>query len=43
MKNFKTRLSGLVLLAPTIFEDDRGSFFESYNELAFKEFGIDVK
>jgi len=34
-------ISGLILLQPTIFNDDRGCFFESYNQEIFKKLGID--
>lgn len=38
-----TEIPGLLLIEPKVFEDDRGSFFESYNENEFKEQGIDVR
>ena len=38
-----TEIPGLLLFEPPIFEDKRGSFFESYNEKVFKEQGIDVR
>lgn len=40
----KTKLEGCVILKPRIFNDDRGYFFESYNEAKFKEVtGMEVK
>jgi len=33
-------IKGPLLLKPRIFEDERGYFFESYNEKIFKEAGI---
>lgn len=33
----KTSIEGLLLLEPRVFEDDRGAFFESFNELQFNE------
>lgn len=32
MKANRLAISGVFLLEPTIFEDDRGSFFESFNQ-----------
>ncbi len=32
MKLIKTNIEGLIVLEPTIFEDDRGYFIESYNQ-----------
>jgi dTDP-4-dehydrorhamnose 3,5-epimerase len=33
-------LGGVKLLSPKVFRDDRGFFFESYNERVFRELGI---
>lgn len=33
-------IAGLVIVEPTVFEDSRGHFFESYNESVFKQHGI---
>lgn len=33
-------IAGLVIVEPTVFEDSRGHFFESYNETVFKKGGI---
>jgi dTDP-4-dehydrorhamnose 3,5-epimerase len=42
MEIVKTPLEGLLIIKPTVFEDDRGYFFESYNREKFLEHGIDV-
>lgn len=36
----KTTIDNLVLIHPTIFKDERGFFFEVYNQAKFKENGI---
>jgi dTDP-4-dehydrorhamnose 3,5-epimerase len=36
MKVTKTHIEGLVIIEPNIFKDDRGYFYESYNDRAFK-------
>ena len=39
----KTFLEGCVILKPRIFEDERGSFFESFNQNTFKKVtGMDI-
>jgi dTDP-4-dehydrorhamnose 3,5-epimerase len=40
MKKLETTLSGVLLLEPRVFGDDRGFFLESYNQRAFAEIGI---
>lgn len=40
MKKIETSLSGVLLLEPQVFGDDRGFFLESYNERAFAALGI---
>lgn len=35
-------IAGLVIVEPTVFEDSRGYFFESYNESLFKKNGIEA-
>jgi dTDP-4-dehydrorhamnose 3,5-epimerase len=40
MEIIKTPLEGLLIIQPTVFEDSRGYFFESYNEEQFKQAGI---
>lgn len=36
----ETSIAGLVEIFPRIFEDERGSFFESYNKEAFEKAGL---
>lgn len=38
----RTPIEGLLIIAPKVFSDHRGFFFESYNEMRFKELGIDL-
>jgi dTDP-4-dehydrorhamnose 3,5-epimerase len=38
----ETSIAGLVEIFPRIFEDDRGMFFESYNEEVFQRLGLPV-
>ncbi len=40
MKVINTDISGVLILIPNIFEDERGYFFESYNKGVFKKIGI---
>lgn len=40
MKFIKTEIDGVIIVEPRIFKDERGYFFESYNEKEFKENGI---
>lgn len=40
MQIVPTPIEGLVIIEPTIFGDDRGSFFESYNEEKFAALGL---
>ncbi len=42
MKVIETKLSGLLIIEPKVFEDKRGYFFESYNKKILKESGIDI-
>ncbi len=43
MKILRNHISGLLTIEPSVFEDDRGYFIESFNKLAFKEVtGVDV-
>ncbi|MBT3236623.1 MAG: dTDP-4-dehydrorhamnose 3,5-epimerase [Bdellovibrionales bacterium] len=37
MEFIKTEIEGLTLVKPRVFEDDRGHFFESYNQESMKE------
>ena len=42
--NFKKlKISDVILIEPESFNDERGYFFENYNELNFNEFGITTK
>ncbi len=43
MPFFTTDIPGLLVFEPKVFEDDRGYFYESYNEDVFKQQGIDLK
>ena len=43
MKKTETSLSGVLLLEPRVFGDDRGFFLESYHERVFAELGIREK
>jgi dTDP-4-dehydrorhamnose 3,5-epimerase len=40
MKVIETRLPGAVVIEPQVFGDDRGFFYESYNEAKYREAGI---
>lgn len=37
MKSIKTAIPDVIIIEPKIFEDDRGFFYESFNEKAFAE------
>ncbi|MHC9544294.1 MAG: dTDP-4-dehydrorhamnose 3,5-epimerase family protein [Vulcanimicrobiota bacterium] len=39
----KTRLEGVLLIKPHVYEDFRGEYVETYNEDLYKEKGITVK
>jgi dTDP-4-dehydrorhamnose 3,5-epimerase len=43
LKVTKTDISGLLIIQPNVFNDDRGFFFESYNKERYQEFGIPVE
>lgn len=43
MKFIKTEIDGVIIVEPTVFEDARGYFFESYNEAEFSKNGITNK
>lgn len=43
MNFIKTELDGVYIIEPRVFEDERGYFFESYNEQEFVKNGITVK
>jgi dTDP-4-dehydrorhamnose 3,5-epimerase len=40
MKISKTAIDGVVIIEPQVFEDDRGYFFESYNQEKMAEVGL---
>ena len=40
MNFIKTKIEGVYIIEPTIFKDERGYFFESYNEHEFLTNGI---
>lgn len=42
MNIIKTPIKDLLILEPKIWKDDRGYFFESYNQKTFKSLGIDA-
>ena len=42
MDFFKPEIEGLVVFTPTVFQDNRGYFFESYNARVWKEAGLDI-
>lgn len=41
MKIVKTKIEGVVIIEPQIFEDARGYFFESWNKAKMAEAGLD--
>ena len=43
MKLIETGFEGLLVIEPKVFGDSRGYFFESYNERAFADNGINIK
>lgn len=40
MKKIETELAGVIVIEPVVFKDERGFFFESYQERKFAELGI---
>lgn len=42
MEVVQTNLKGVVVIKPRVFEDERGYFFESYNESTFKANGLNM-
>lgn len=42
MEVIETELKGLFVLKPRVFEDERGYFFESYNQNLFKQAGLNL-
>jgi len=43
MQITETRFPGLFVIQPSVFEDQRGYFYESYNRKVFTHAGIDVQ
>ncbi|TPD69834.1 dTDP-4-dehydrorhamnose 3,5-epimerase [Flavobacterium microcysteis] len=43
MKIENAPIEDLLVITPRVFEDERGYFFESYNETLFRENGINIK
>lgn len=43
MEVIETELKGLFVLKPRVFADERGYFFESYNQNLFKQAGLDLE
>lgn len=43
MPFIETALPGVLIFEPTVFGDNRGYFFEAYNEKTFKTAGVDLK
>ena len=43
MNFIKTEIDGVVIVEPRVFDDERGYFFESYNEAEFVRNGIENK
>lgn len=42
MPFIKTQFPGLLVFEPKVFEDNRGYFFESYNQSTFSAEGVDI-
>lgn len=42
MKSIETPINDLYIIEPTVFEDDRGYFFEAYNKLKLSEHHINI-
>ena len=40
MNFFKTEIEDLIIIEPKVFTDERGYFFESYNQQEFAKNGI---
>jgi dTDP-4-dehydrorhamnose 3,5-epimerase len=43
MKITETRIPGMVIIQPGIYEDSRGYFYESYNERLYRDHGLDFR
>ena len=42
MPFIKTEFPGLLIFEPRVFEDNRGYFFESYNQKVFSAEGVEI-
>ena len=42
MRIEKTEFDGLLILQPKIFKDEKGDFFESFNDSVFKTLGLNI-
>ena len=42
MEIIKTPIEGLLVINPRVFEDERGSFFESWSQQSYKNIGLDL-
>jgi dTDP-4-dehydrorhamnose 3,5-epimerase len=42
MKTITTSLEGVLILEPTVFEDERGYFLETYHNLLYRDCGVDT-
>lgn len=42
MEIYKTPIDGLIVLEPSVFQDDRGYFLESFHAGRYKELGMDA-
>ena len=42
MQILQTKIPGLLIIEPDVFSDQRGYFFESYNQEKYKKAGLDV-
>lgn len=38
-----TGIQGLIIITPKVFGDNRGAFYEAYNQKVFSQNGIDIK
>jgi dTDP-4-dehydrorhamnose 3,5-epimerase len=43
MEIIKTKIEGLLIIKPSVFFDERGYFFESFNEERFKDYGLNTR
>ncbi|HEX7411721.1 MAG TPA: dTDP-4-dehydrorhamnose 3,5-epimerase [Bacteroidales bacterium] len=43
MEIIKSEIPEVLIIKPDVFQDERGYFFESYNEEKFRSYGIDAR